>query len=509
MRLGKPKTTRHRWTASAARFRLRAILLIMAIFGVGGAAAEVLQQDTCYIAPEEVVTGNLFVLCRELVIEGRVTGNLIGAAYSTSVSGTIERNLYLLGGEVEMRGTLASDLHFAGVSLQILPETTIEDGDVLALALSTVVRPEVQIPGSMVGIGYQLVMDGTVEREIDFWGSALRISGTVSGDVTASVGNSQSPDVASQLETLLLPLQFEVDVVNPGLILTETGAIDGLLTYQGTTQGRFDGTLQQPATYIPTITNDALLDLVEEDNAWTALGFYLQQVIREFTTLGLIGLLGLLIIPEIVQRPIRALRRQPMTSLGVGLLTFILSFPVVVIVLLFSLIIIIVLGLLRLDGVTVAGGILLGIVNIGGTSLFYFVAIFVSRMILAIALGRVLVARVGSVSTARSWFVSLLVGVTLLALLGSLPTIGWVINAVALFLGLGAILTVIQGEMRALRDNVAHTAPVYYAEGESDATADETAISVTMPPPMLEARVPEPGMDNLPPGFTLDWLNRD
>ena len=76
---------------------------------------------------------------------------------------------------------------------------------------------------------------------INFWGSALTISGDVGGDVTATVGNSESRNAASNIETLLFPLQFDVELRNPGLILTESGAIDGQLEYTGPTEGIIRG----------------------------------------------------------------------------------------------------------------------------------------------------------------------------------------------------------------------------------------------------------------------------
>ncbi|HEX2621254.1 MAG TPA: hypothetical protein VHL11_13935, partial [Phototrophicaceae bacterium] len=260
------------------------------------------------------------------------------------------------------------------------------------------------------------------------------------------------------------------------------------------------GSIKESVEYIPIISGTSLLNPVESQDAATAFSQYLNQAFREFTTLGLIGLVALILIPQVIQRPIRTLRRQPLTSLGVGLLTFILSFPVVLIILFLSLILILLLGLLRLDGVIVAGGIILGIVNIGGTSLFYFVAIFISRMIMAIALGRFLLHRSMPLNTPRAWFFSLGVGVLSLALVASLPGIGWVINAFAVFLGLGAILTVAQAELRSLRDYSVSTSAVYYTPDES--------TTITMPPPMLEERVKEPGMENLPEGFDIDWFQQ-
>jgi hypothetical protein len=106
-------------------------------------------------------------------------------------------------------------------------------------------------------------------------------------------------------------------------------------------------------------------------------------------------------------------------------------------------------------------------------------------------------------NTTRSWYISLGIGVLILALLSSLPQVGWIVNALALFFGLGAILTVIQAEFGSIGDAPLRTAPVYYP------STPMPTVSVNNAVPLLEERASSPGMDNLPNGFDLEWLNRD
>jgi hypothetical protein len=482
-------------------------LLIVLLLIVGGASAtEIIQQEFCTIPADRVVEGNLYVLCRELTLDGTVHGNVIGLAYVARINGTVDKNVYLGAAELDVVGSVGDDLHFAGLSLNIEPNSELPNADLFFFGLSAALKNAAEITGQIVAVGYQLVVDGTVGEGIDFWGSSLNIGGEVAGNIEASVGDATDQNVASQLETFLLPFQLNVELFNSGLLVQEQAEIGGVLTYRAPSQGQIFAELDNPPVFVPNITNSAFLELVEQQDSQRALQLYLNQVIREFTTLGLLGVVGLLVIPGFVKRPIRAVRRQPITSFGVGLLSFILSFPVALIVLILSLLIILILALLRLDGVIVAGGIILGIVNIGGTSLFYFVAIFISRMIMAVALGRVLTAGLVPSSTVRSWYISLGVGVLILAVLSSLPQVGWVANALALFFGLGAILTVIQAEFRSIGDEPLRTAPVYYP---STQTSTKPAPPVNRPAPLLEERASSPGMDNLPGGFDIDWLNHE
>ncbi len=501
-------------TMRSARKRLWLLILLLLIAG-GVSATDIIQQEICTIPAERVVEGNLYVLCRQLMIEGVVQGNVIGLAYLAEIHGRVDKNIYLAGGELDIHGTVGDDIHFGGLALNIESSSDLLDSDVFLLGLSGSIRAATQVTGQIVALGYQLAVDGNVTEGIEFWGSALKIAGEVAGNVDASVGDATSQNVASQLETFLLPLQLNIELIDPGLRVEEPASIGGVLTYRAPSQGEILAEMETPPVFIPNITNSAFLELMEQQDTQRAVGIYINQVIREFTTLGLLGLVSLVLIPGFVKRPIRAVRRQPISSFGVGLLSFILSFPIVLVVLILSLLVILILALLRLDGVIVAGGIILGIVNIGGTSLFYFIAIFISRMIMAVALGRLLVSGFMPLNTTRSWYISLGIGVFILALLASLPQVGWIVNALAIFFGLGAILTVIQAEFRTMGDESQRPAPVYYPTGTASTTASvltaatPAATTVRMPVPLLEERASNPGMDNLPPGFDFDWFVSD
>jgi hypothetical protein len=484
------------------------LLILLLIIAGGVSATEIIQQEFCTIPAGRVVDGNLYVLCRKLTLDGTVHGNVIGLAYQAQINGSIDKNIYLGGGELDVNGMVGDDIHYAGLSLNIEPSSDLANADLFFFGLSGVVSQAAEITGQIVAVGYQLVIEGEVTESIDFWGSSLKISGVVGEDIDASVGDTADQNVASQLETLLLPFQLDIELFNPGLLVQQQAQVGGLLTYRAQSQGQILAELANPPVFVPNITNSAFLELVEQQDSQRALQLYINQVIREFTTLGLLGVVGLLLIPGFVKRPIRAVRRQPITSFGVGLLSFILSFPVALIVLILSLLTIFILALLRLDGVIVAGGIILGIVNIGGTSLFYFVAIFISRMIMAVALGRLLISGFVPTNTVRSWYISLAVGVLILAVLSSLPQVGWVVNALALFFGLGAILTVIQAEFRSIGDEALRTAPVYYPAGQTS-TVPMVTLHTPTSVPLLEERATAPGMDNLPQGFDIQWLNRE
>ena len=212
---------------------------------------------------------------------------------------------------------------------------------------------------------------------------------------------------------------------------------------------------------------------------------------REFVSLALIGLVGLLLVPRSLQAPIYSLRVRPLPSLGVGLLIFIVSFTVFFIVVpLLGMMLVLVLFVLQLGDLALITGAIIFVLDLGGAGLFYFTAIFISRVIVCIALGRFVVRLLlGDRPERYMTYVSLATGVALLALISSLPYVGFIINAVAAFFGLGAILMTLQHQLEITRQ----------ANPDPQPTHSEAARQ--LPPPVIEDRPLGPGMDNLPDGF--------
>ena len=238
------------------------------------------------------------------------------------------------------------------------------------------------------------------------------------------------------------------------------------------------------------------MNLDEESNvAWVTS--YATVVVREFVTLGGIGLLALLLLPRALQAPLPTLRKRPLNSVGVGILTFILSIGVWVVILLLLLLMIALFLSLRLTDLVIVCVMAIGMLNIGGAGLFYFVAIYISRIIVCLAVGRVVVRlALGDDGTARMVYFNLGAGVLLLSILVFLPVIGGAINALSLAFGLGAIfVTLTQIQPR----DAAHRQPL--------AVRVQGQPRQIPPPPITERGSRKPGMDNLPEGF--EWWDDD
>jgi hypothetical protein len=473
-----------------------ALLLIM----VSAVSAEVLQQTVCTIPAGTTVEGNVYALCRELKIAGRVEGHVYAAAFTAEITGEVDKGLYLLAASADLYGQVGDDVHFAGVAFRVHPGADLIDSSYTGVALSTVIQQGAFLGGSAVNVGYQMIIDGAVGGGLDFWGSALRIQGRVDGAVSATVGNAENIGAAAQIGTLLVFMPQNILLYDPGLVLGEDALIVGGLRYWSYAPVDTAGRVLGMTEFTQLSSSPDLQDLTNEGTRLSALSDYVDRVLREFVTLGLLGAVLLPVAPALIQTILLQMRRRPLTITGVGVLTFTLSFPVFLLMIVMSVLVITLLSFLRINGLLLTSGLLFGLLNVGGASLFYFAAIYVSRTIVAIGLGRWLVYRVTRRTMSGVWLISLLVGSLVVGLLVSLPVVGFLINGLMLFLGLGAIIAALQGAGRRVRESA--PPPVTTLEPQPvGAGAPHLA-----PPPMLEPTSQRPrGMDNLPEGFV--WWN--
>lgn len=460
------------------------------------AAREIRQGDQCLVGANETIQGDLFALCRTLSIQGHVQGDLIGAALDAEISGIVEGSVYVAAGQLDVSGTLGSDLHFAGSVLRILPQAEFTDAraHLISLSLSTTLDEAVSLPDSIVAAGYQMVLNGDTGGEISFWGSALTLKGRVGGDVNAVVGDPASTGI-SQLQTFLAPFNWDFALINPGLTVVEQSLIEGDLRYSGPVEGAVQGQVKGQTVFTQFVTQPDLNQIISEQES---AGVYLTQIGREFIVLVLIGLLGLLFLPRPLQNPLRQIQSRPLPSLSVGLLAFIVSFPIAMMTIALIVIIIVILLLLHFDNLVIAlfSVALVGTWS-GAISLFYFVAIFISRVMVCLLVGRVLVRLfLRQENNPRLPYLSLLIGAGALSILMSLPVVGLLISALVAFLGLGAILMTTQAQFRRYRETM-----VGGLQPHAPLFAGRARLPRALPPPELDDEPEAPGMENLPEGF--------
>ena len=506
------RVNRARWlprprVGRAWRVGLGLVLLLLGL--AAGATAQ--ENDRCHITAEQHISGNFYAFCERLQLDGRVEGALIVTAVEAEIRGFVGGDVYLLATRLDLYGELAKDLHFAGGVLEIHEGTRWQDEDaaLLAATLHTRLHPAAQLPGDYLGIGYQLLLEGAVGGSVDYDGARLALPGSVAGDVRASVGDAASTGI-SQLQPLvnLLPMHLHVELLAPGFTLAEGGRIAGNLHYRAPRPAELNGVVGgRVIQEEPNVSVTSVVRLGDWQRYW-------RNAVREFVVLAVITTGIWLLASRPLHDSLRHVSQRPLPSFGVGLLTFILSFPIALLVALVSGLLLLPLNWLGSD-LLLYGALLVGMVDFGLASLFYFGAIFLSRVVAAVALGRWLYRRgVRARANRRSangaylgggrGYAIALLGCLALALLSSLPYAGWVLNAFAAFFGLGAIVSSLRQRLRLLR-----LPPPPPARYETTHAIPGQGEAPPPPPPIpVESWRAEPGMTNLPPGFRW-WEESD
>ena len=492
--------------------RLFLFAAALSLLSTGVVLARVMQQgEDCLVPADEVIKGTLFILCQNLTIAGRVEGNVIGIGLRTVISGEVGDNVYLAGLELDLTGKISRDLHFVGLTMSLTSPLAERHrpvlGQVMFASLSAQIGQFVTVPGPITGLGYQILIDGQVNGEVNYWGSAFMLNSIIQGDVYAAVGNPAFE--ASDLETLLLPLEIELAVVVPGLSVASGARIQGGLEYYGPVEAKIEGSVDGDVTHYST--TPAIIPILPEQDL---LHLFFDQFKRELAVLITIGLLSLFLAFQSFHSPLSTLRWRPVHSFVIGMLLFIVSFPIVLILLVVTALVLILLSLLHLDGVLIVVGSLLALVDLVVIGVFYFTAIFVARAVFALGLGRlVLQFAFGKESAARMARIGLITGVVLLALLASLPEIGFLFNAAALFMGLGAIATATAEWLHAFREGQNRSSlppdpmPNVDPNHPNSSEVDKNSPFVSPTPSQLLPQTSEPvGLDDLPAGFDPDFF---
>jgi hypothetical protein len=487
------------------------ILVVLALFSVTNqveAAARTMRGDRCEIAEDVVIDEDFYFLCRILDVKGTVDGDLIGAAAEVTIhsSARVTGDLWIGGGKLRVTGKIGDDIHFGGMTVQIAEGAIFTDTrvDLTSIALNTEVQTNTSLPGNLLVYGYQAKIAGAVGGDIDFGGEALLIDGVVSGRIDAEVGDARrNTDVPS------LPL-YDISFEDPGLWIGENAHISEDVSYRATSPSlippnvvrgtiRFDRTGGQRDITKAAQANDAARILLS----------YIREAFQDAITLLLLGAIGLRLVPKVIQRPASNVRQRTVPTIGWGLITFMLSIPVIIGVLLLGLLLALILYLLKLNELTLLLGISVLIATLALVGVFSFLLFFMGRVVVSFMLGELIeryVLRSIDVEEYRQLAITMALGAVAYTLLTNVPVpaVGLIIELITALAGAGAVVMYLRGQL--------DTVGLLPARATSPRGAAVTTPTVSFPhprrPPTKETRPLSPGLENLPEGFTgfdEDW----
>ncbi len=481
------------------------LLVLLALFSVTNqveAAAETMRGDRCEIAEDMVIEEDFYFLCRILDVKGTIHGDLVGAAAEVTIrpSAHITGDVWVGGGKLQIMGKIGDDIHFGGLTIRVEEGVifTSPEIDLTSIALNTEIQTNTSLPGNLLVYGYQAKIAGAIGGDVDFGGEALVIDGVVSGRIDAEVGDARrSTDVPS------LPL-YDISFETPGLWIGEGAHINQNVSYRATSPSLIPaGTVHGTIRFDQTGSRPDITKVAQANDAARILVSYIREAFEDAITLLVLGAVGLRFVPKIIKHPAVHVRQRTIPTIGWGVMTFILSIPIVIGVLLLGLLLVLILYLLKLHELTLLIGIGLLILTLVLVGLSIFLLFFMGRVVVSFMFGELIeryVLRSAELDEYQQMVVTLALGTATYTLLANvpLPGVGLIVELITAFAGAGAVVMYLRGQI----DKMA-LLPVRAAAPRPVSVATTTvSFPKTLLSPAKEPLSLLPGMENLPEGFT-------
>lgn len=413
--------------------RLCCLSKLMAIFGIcsasmwsgaSAAAVEFKTGEQVEITSQQVIEDDLYMAGDTLTVSGRVEGDVVAWGRIVRINGVVEGDLIAAGQMIEISGQVLDDVRVAGMTLRVNVGSSVGD-DVIAAGFSFESLPGSEIGGETRLMGFQGAIGGEHLEGLEASVIGLLISGTVKGDVDATVDSEAGPAWWSGFMQSPEPLP----TVEPGLHLTSGATIGGNLSYRSTRQA----VIGDGATIVGDTRHE---EKALEPPARITVGQRLISAFRWLVVLLLLGATVLWLVPDKMVGVAGTMVERPIASLGWGLVTL-LGFPVAMI-----LVVVLSLALTMAFGLMTLGNAVALVLVVGAVILILLAAklwvgvVYLAPVVASFAGGGWLLTRRGE--TERSRYLSLLVGLAILAVLSLIPLVGNALRWLVTLIGLGA-----------------------------------------------------------------------
>lgn len=318
-----------------------------------------------------------------IIVDQPIKGDFLAGGGTIEINADVSGDVIVAGGTVIIRGNVGDDVRVAGGQVSIYGII----GDDLVVGGGTVtVASAAQVKGDLVAAGGDLILDGKISGNLKTGSGTLALKGSVLGDAEVRVADSMT--------------------------MGESARIGGTLKYWAPTEDPAFASHAGTVEYHKISGRDW-------DGGWGRLGMLTVGAVMlmfwKWVAILVLGVLIVLLFPKYLPKVVTGIRAGHWHMLWVGLLTFILT-PLVVMVVMMTMV-----------GIPIA---ILGFITYGLTLMLGVVAG-------AYYLGRILfqhdktpLAQVGSLAA----------GTLMLGLLVWVPVVGWLAGLWVVCVGLGGVL---------------------------------------------------------------------
>ena len=360
------------------KFLLKILIILficVIVFPSITSASEFKSGDKLVIMKDEVVNDDLYFAGNSITVDGVINGDLIAAGSEIKVTGTINGGIIVAGGSIIVTGKVTNDIKAAGGEVRI-------DGDVgdnvLVFTGNLILEKNARIARDLTLGAGTATIDGTVNGNINGGASNMEMNGATKGNVTVNIDNNIK--------------------ISPG------ATIGGNLEYTAPRPGEISGIVSGTTTYKETP--------VRRENFMSRL----PGEILGYLWLLLIGIISLILAPELTQKISDDISVKPLKNLLWGLL-FLIVTPIVAVLLLITII-----------------GIPLSLILL----VIYIILVYISRIYVGLWVGQYVLRKLNQETKSR--VIAMALGLIIVVIGINLPIIGGLIHFVIILLGLGAII---------------------------------------------------------------------
>lgn len=373
------------------------------IFGDTVPQGVTLDNDIILVGDDVLVdgnlNGNLLAIGRRVTISGTVDGSAIILAGIADIRNAINGSLYNASGETNLgaNGLVGRDLYYAGGSLDVQPEASIG-------------------------------------RDLFAFTGGAQLTKNIGRDVVAVIGPYEMLKVLYKalngkfnLPPIEIPFLSLKPAARPAGGLAAAAAVPFQLAGVGA------------ASAAPSAQTSSV--------DWPVVGDLALGRLRELVVLLLIGGLLLWLMPARLETWVKRTMHKPWLLMLYGLGYIIIAFAGAGVILFMILAVSYGLAVLTLTNLAFLFG-MLGTLVVGlAFFVFYLLAFYVSKVVVAELIGSLIVRKLApNAAVHRFW--PFLLGLFLYVLLVSIPYLGLVLSFLAVLLGFGALAQVLMAERR-------------------------------------------------------------
>ena len=387
-------------------FSLGLALLAALWMPSSGKAQGIIYGDS--IQSGQVVEQNVLLNGTDVAIDGTINGDVLAFGRTITVNGQVNGSLLAVGQTITINGQVSGNIVVGAVIMKMGPESEVGRDIYFA------------------GTRFTLPDGSAVQRDLNILSLDAQFAGEIGRDIHAVIGPLQI------YESLIAPLINRITTSSAALHDSIAQANRPLLASMGAgalvpvSYWLPDGQQQMAQQAPPQID-------VERLKTWGL------ALLRNLVALLVIGLLGIWLIPTPVNWASEKVRQAPWRMAFSGLTFFLGGWFVAVLAFFLILALAIFFYTVALPNLGFLFGVL-GLMGLGlGVSVFWLAIAYVSKLIVAILIGRLLLQWLAPRISQSNNLWSLLLGVILYALVASIPYLGWVVATLVTFIGLGAL----------------------------------------------------------------------